>query len=63
MQEVLVEMVFNLGINRFKTFRKMIKAVKQGDYVLASREMLDSRWAKQVGQRAITLSNIMKKGK
>ena len=61
-QNVLVEMVFNLGANRFKSFRKMIHALALRDYDEAAKEMLDSLWAKQVGQRAQTLSELMKKG-
>ena len=59
---VLVNMVFNLGLTRFKGFKKMIKAVKDLDFDAAAREMLDSRWAKQVKQRASELALMMKRG-
>lgn len=58
---VLISMSFNLG-NRIFTFKKMLLALENGDYELASREMLDSRWAKQVKTRAKKLSDIMRKG-
>jgi len=58
-KSVIVEMVFNLGLTRLLGFKKMIRAIKDADYKLASNEMLDSKWAYQVGNRAITLSNIM----
>ncbi len=60
---VIVEMVFNLGFAGFLGFRKLIKALTIGDYLTASKEMLSSRWAAQVGHRAEVLSLIMKTGK
>jgi len=59
---VLVNMVFNLGISRFAKFKNMIQALKEKDYNKAADEMLDSLWAKQVGNRAIELSEIMREG-
>lgn len=61
-QNVLVEMVFNLGITRFLKFQKMLDALQVYDYNTAANEMLDSLWARQVGQRAITLSEMMRTG-
>lgn len=61
-QTVLINMLFNLGWGRFSRFKKMIKAVREGDYLRASVEMLDSRWADQVGGRAKELSAIMLTG-
>jgi len=58
-RSVLINMVFNLGWSRFSRFKKMIKAIKGGDYLRASVEMLDSRWADQVGGRAKELSTMM----
>ena len=58
---VLISMSFNLG-SRIKSFKKMLLALENGDYELASREMLDSKWAKQVKTRAKKLSEIMRKG-
>jgi len=59
---VLVNMMFNLGYSRFNGFKKMIQAVKDGDYDKASREMSDSAWAKQVPARASELIKIMTDG-
>jgi len=61
-QEILINMVFNMGITRFKGFKKMIHALEQADYTAASVEMLDSKWASQVGNRATELSAAMLKG-
>jgi len=59
---VILNMIFNLGRNRFANFSKMIAAVRAGKYGIAKKEMLDSRWAKQVGKRAIELSEMMELG-
>lgn len=59
---VLVEMCFNMGISRLVGFKKMLSAVEAGDYKTASKEMLDSKWARQVKGRAVELAKIMKTG-
>ncbi len=59
-QGVIVELCFNMGLGRLKGFKKMLAACERGDYETASVEMLDSLWARQVGQRAKTLADIMK---
>lgn len=60
-QEVLVEMILNLGLSGFLGFRKTIAALRCGDFKTAATEMLDSRWHEQVGQRARTLADIIRK--
>jgi lysozyme len=59
---VLVNMAFNLGQTRLAGFQRLREAVKELDWEQAAAEMLDSRWAKQVGQRAIRLANQMRQG-
>ena len=49
---VLIDMMFNLGFNRFMTFKKFIKAIKEGDLETAAKEMIVSKWARQVKSRA-----------
>lgn len=61
-QGVVKNMIFNLGLSRLRGFKKMLQALNNGDYNTAADEMLDSKWAKQVGRRAIELSNLMRKG-
>ena len=58
-QGVLIEMCFNMGIYNLLKFEKMIRALRLEDYKSASLQMLDSKWAKQVGQRAHRLAVIM----
>ncbi len=59
---VVVDMIFNLGITRFSRFKKTIKYISAEKYGKASVEMLDSKWANQVGSRAIRLSEMMRSG-
>lgn len=61
-QAVILSMLFNLGKPRFDKFQNMQAALLVGDYTLASHEMLDSRWASQVGRRAIEMSDMMESG-
>lgn len=59
-QRVIVNMIFNLGAPRFRNFKKMLAALEKQDYIKASEEMLDSKWARQVGVRAQRLADIMR---
>ncbi len=61
-QHVILNMVFNLGLPRFRRFRQAIAAIKTKRWADAAREMLDSRWARQVKGRARELARIMKRG-
>lgn len=56
---VLVNMAFNLGVNGLLKFKNMLAAITEERWEDASSEMLNSRWADQVGNRAIELSEIM----
>ncbi len=59
---VVIDMLFNLGWKRFHTFKRMIAALKLGNYRIASKEMLNSKWAGQVGKRATKLARMMEIG-
>lgn len=61
-QEVVVEMVFQLGMKGFQTFRKAIAAINAGDFNKAADEMLDSKWAQQTPNRARELADLMRAG-
>ncbi|HDM8041181.1 TPA: glycoside hydrolase family protein [Vibrio fluvialis] len=61
-QAVIVDMIFNLGLPRLGMFKKMIAAIEQQLWHVAANEMLNSRWARQVGKRAKTLSEMMRTG-
>ena len=59
----LVDMMFNLGKTRFSKFKKMIAAIKIGDWEIAARECLDSKYAIQVPERAKRNANLLLTGK
>lgn len=61
-QNVIVEMIYNLGPGKFNAFRDTHAALARGDYKEAAREMLDSDWADQVKGRATRLASIMETG-
>jgi lysozyme len=60
-QRALVNMAFNLG-GRLAGFKKFIAAVNTRDWATAGREMADSQWAKQVGDRAVRLRQMIETG-
>ena len=61
-QDTLVNMSFNMGTSGLMRFKKMFKAIEDEDWERAGREMLNSRWARQVGTRAEELSLQMVTG-
>lgn len=75
-QNVIIEMVYNMGLRNFTKFKKTIEYLKQKQYLNASVEMLDSKWHEdfkkydmQDGKkfdgllRSEYLAKIMKEGK
>ena len=61
-KRVICDMIFNMGLARVLAFKKMWEAIQAGDWEGAAREMLDSKWAKQVKGRAQELAETMRKG-
>lgn len=59
---VLTEMVYNMGLHAVMKFIAMRSAIVAGKYGIAAAEMLNSRWAHQVGKRANELAAIMETG-
>jgi lysozyme len=62
-KQVLIEMVFQLGIGGVGKFKKMWSALDNEDYGEASFQMMDSLWAKQTPKRAEKLSHKMRSAK
>ena len=58
-QLIVANMMFNLGRPRLTNFVRMRKAVNEGNFAEAKIQMLDSKWAKQVPNRAERLSERM----
>lgn len=61
-QRIIIDMAFNMGVPRLGKFKKMWKAIQEENFEEAKIQMLDSRWANQVGNRAVRLSNAMESG-
>jgi lysozyme len=61
-QAVVLNMSYNLGLAGLGKFSRMWSAISNGNYDLAATEMLNSRWARQVGNRAIELATQMREG-
>lgn len=59
---VLVNMSFNLGLRGLLGFKHFLASVEQGDWKMASLNMINSAWAVQVGDRAKRLANRMLTG-
>jgi lysozyme len=52
-QHVCIDLVFNMGMNTFMSFRKTRSYMELGEWECAAEELLDSKYAKQVGRRAL----------
>lgn len=52
-RNALIDMMFNLGKKRFLKFKKMIERIEMDDWDGAAKEAEDSKWFKQVGNRAV----------
>ena len=59
---VLVNMMFNMGYLTLSKFSNTLKAVEEGRYEDAAKEMENSKWYKQVKGRAVELVNLMRVG-
>ena len=59
-KEALINLCFNMGINRLLQFKKTLGYISTQDYNKAAEELLDSRYATQVGKRAIDVSNMIR---
>lgn len=52
----LTNMAFNMGIGGLLGFKRALKALEEGRWEAAAQEMMDSKWARQVGIRAERLA-------
>ncbi len=59
-QKVVVDMVFNLGVTRFKKFKKMLAAIADENWEEAANQLLDSRYAKQLPNRSSANATLMR---
>ena len=56
----IISMVYQLGLSTFLKFKKTIALIENGEYKLAAKEALDSRWAVQTPNRAIAVTEMIK---
>jgi len=61
-QDAMIDISFNLGATRLRKFKKALKAMADEDYEKAANEFMDSRWSEQVGRRAYTVTQMIRKG-
>lgn len=59
-QLIIANMMFNLGRPRLSKFKLMKKAIDDSDFDEAANQMADSRWARQVPNRANRLIDRMR---
>jgi len=56
-QESLVDLAFNMGTPTLMKFKATVAALNSQQWAIAADELLDSRYARQTGQRAQTISD------
>jgi lysozyme len=61
-REAMINLCFNLGLTRLRKFEKALAAMSIHNYEEAANEFLDSRWAKQVGNRAAEVTEMIRTG-
>jgi len=59
---VLIDMAYNMGLPTLMQFKNTRRHLQAGEYDDVAEHMLDSKWARQVGQRAQTLAQQMREG-
>ncbi len=57
-----IELNFNMGIEKLLGFRKMLDYAKENDWPNASKELLDSDWKAEVGNRANDIAYVLENG-
>lgn len=61
-KRVMANMVFNMGIYGVLGFKNTLADIRAGNYAAAAEGMRNSKWFKQVGQRAVRLTKAMESG-
>ena len=62
-QAALLSMAYQMGLSGLLSFKRTLASIAAGDYEQASREMLDSKWARQTPERAQRTAYMMRYGK
>lgn len=61
-QLAIVDMVFNMGLGTLQTFNTFLNCMQEGYFGAAANDLENTRWYKQVGQRAVYLTNVIRTG-
>mgnify|MGYP003660750133 FL=1 len=61
-QEAMIDLSFNLGQTRLRGFKKALDAMSTEDFDRAADEFMDSKWASQVGNRAVRVTEMIRTG-
>ena len=61
-KDVLINMTFNMGVSSLLTFKNTLSLIQAKRYEEAAKNMMLSKWAMQVGSRAVELARIMETG-
>jgi lysozyme len=61
-QDAMIDMCFNLGLTRLRGFVKALEAMSREQFDVAADEFMDSKWASQVGNRAVRVTEIIRTG-
>ena len=59
----MINFTFNVGIGTVRKFSNTIEYLKNEDWEAAADEMMDSKWAEQVGDRAIQITEQIRTGR
>ena len=58
----MIDLIYNMGINKLLKFNRMLKALRSGDFELASAHLINSKYAQQVGERAVENAEMLCNG-
>jgi lysozyme len=61
-QRAVLNMLFNLGPNRFKGFRNSIRLMMREEWEAVAANVLKSLWARQVGKRSERIASLFRRG-
>ena len=61
-QEAMIDLSFNLGQTKLRTFVEALGHMANGNYLEAGQEFYRSRWAEQVGDRSLEICQMISSG-
>ena len=61
-KDAMIDICFNLGLTRLRGFVKALEAMSREQFDIAADEFMDSKWAQQVGTRAIRVTEMIRDG-